>query len=1055
MPELPMNSDELIGRIEHLLGRSPSGIRPKAPERPPPIIPNYQLLVAIGSGSYGDVWLARGVTGALHAIKVVWRSRFDSERPYEREFRGIVKFEPISRSHPGVISILHVGRDDTTGYFFYAMELADAVTKPAGTEAAAMPEANAIEYSPRTLYSDLKAQTRLPVMETVALGVQLAGAVGHLHRNGLVHRDIKPSNIIFVQGQARLADIGLVTGAQEDRSFVGTEGYIPPEGPGSERADLYALGRLLYESATGLHRSEFPSLPADLDRWPAKEREQLIDLSEVLARACAPDPKNRHANAAELAGDLNLILAGRSVRKAYRIERHLRHARLVSIAALVVVLTAIASNFLQRRQRELADAHARRESTLREESQRSLARAETAEQEARQLLFTALSEQARATVLTSELGHRVRALDAVRQAVTISNSTNLRGIALTAFGLPDLAFEREVPIASNHTVVRCDPSFQRVALGRGAGPIEIRSLVDQRVLATLPASTNRSATSVFWSADGRFCSVDRDWDSAGRAKDVEVWDVAATRRLLLIPRVPWGATSFHPQRPAILAARQPEGASVWNLESGEELRQYDFEGQPVVLSFAPDGRRFAVSQAMPGGCLIAIRSANDGSVIARHLFTNHITALAWHPQGRWLAIPDHGGGVHMMNPVSGDVLPLGYHKAAAVGAEFTPDGHYLFTGGWDRQLICWDTKALRRAFLINLDSYLCQFSADGSQCAILRWPETQLRLYRFDLPALHREFEGDLGGYRNYAAFSPDGRWLAASGAGQQTFVWDTLDRSAHGARLKCSAETRVAFSANGDLFLGNGSRWQVSSGSNAPILTRLEMPHVPGLFSLSLLSNSVVITGSNGSRIWTADQLSAELTDWRPTISGWNGVSPDGRWLGINRPYQSELYIHQLPGLELVSTLTNQARISEFTFSPRGDEVAVASRAGVEFWSTTNWQSTRHIAGPRGILFSPDAATFWLSNRSAGTAGLHDAQTGELLLPLPPNTLPLALSADGRHLAVSVDARRVQVWDLQEVQDRLRELGLAWALVDKVSNRAFLCRGEFLLPPQDFFPTF
>ncbi|MBK8001811.1 MAG: hypothetical protein IPK15_24695 [Verrucomicrobia bacterium] len=134
------------------------------------------------------------------------------------------------------------------------------------------------------------------------------------------------------------------------------------------------------------------------------------------------------------------------------------------------------------------------------------------------------------------------------------------------------------------------------------------------------------------------------------------------------------------------------------------------------------------------------------------------------------------------------------------------------------------------------------------------------------------------------------------------------------------------------------------------------------------------------------------------------------------------------MPGLELVATLTNRSSISEIVFSPRGNEIAVASRAGVEFWSTTSWKRTRHIPGARGIVFSPDANTFWLSNRSAGTAGLHDAQTGELLLPLPPNTLPLALSADGRHLAVSVDARRVQVWDLQEIHLRLREIGLAWA---------------------------
>src|SRR6185503_97203 len=72
-------------------------------------------------------------TGALRAVKVVWRSHFASERPYEREFHGIVQFEPISRSHPGVVNVLHVGRDDA-GCFFYVMELADDAGQDPKTE---------------------------------------------------------------------------------------------------------------------------------------------------------------------------------------------------------------------------------------------------------------------------------------------------------------------------------------------------------------------------------------------------------------------------------------------------------------------------------------------------------------------------------------------------------------------------------------------------------------------------------------------------------------------------------------------------------------------------------------------------------------------------------------------------------------------------------------------------------------------------------------------------------------------------------------------------------
>src|SRR5512133_752751 len=88
-----------------------------------PTIPDHELLRCIGSGGYGDVWLARNIMGTYRAVKIVHRRRFADERPYEREFGGIQKFEPISRSHDGLVDILQVGRNDAAGYFYYVMEL--------------------------------------------------------------------------------------------------------------------------------------------------------------------------------------------------------------------------------------------------------------------------------------------------------------------------------------------------------------------------------------------------------------------------------------------------------------------------------------------------------------------------------------------------------------------------------------------------------------------------------------------------------------------------------------------------------------------------------------------------------------------------------------------------------------------------------------------------------------------------------------------------------------------------------------------------------------------
>jgi serine/threonine protein kinase len=119
--------------------------------------------------------------------------------------------------------------------------------------------------------------------------------------------------------------IGLVTDLGSSHSFVGTEGFIPPEGPGTPQADLYALGKLLYELAAGLDRIEFPHLPADITRQA--DGEALLELNEVMIRGCAPDLQQRYSTAIEFQVELNLFLAGRSLRRARTIERGLARLR--------------------------------------------------------------------------------------------------------------------------------------------------------------------------------------------------------------------------------------------------------------------------------------------------------------------------------------------------------------------------------------------------------------------------------------------------------------------------------------------------------------------------------------------------------------------------------------------------------------------------------------------------------------------------------------------------------------------------------------------------------
>src|SRR5205814_3817659 len=129
-------------------------------------------------------------------------------------------------------------------------------------------------------------------------------------------------------------------------------------------------------------------------------------------------------------------------------------------------------------------------------------------------------------------------------------------------------FERELPIGLDCTLAVLDPKFERVALCRGAGPVEIRSVSELRLLATLPARMNWPATFGQWSGDGRVFAVRRN-EGTYAGPDVEVWDVASARWVMSLSRTRWNAFSFHPRLPRILGAAEDNSVAIWDLETGQ------------------------------------------------------------------------------------------------------------------------------------------------------------------------------------------------------------------------------------------------------------------------------------------------------------------------------------------------------------------------------------------------------------------------------------------------------------------------------------------------------
>ena len=267
--------------------------------------------------------------GGWRAVKVVRRERFEEARPFEREFEGIQKYEPVSRDHPHLVHVLHAGRDEAAGCFHYVMELAD------DRSGAGSGKVDPVTYLPRTLRNELRVRGALPAGECARIGRALAAALGHLHGHGLIHRDLKPSNVIFINSEPKLADLGLVTGEDDAQSFVGTEGYLPREGPGTVAADLYALGIVMYEMLAGRDRHDFPTLPLEL--FGPEEDALAHPLNQIILKTCANNPAQRYATASELSEDLDRLAAGQPTRAARDEQRGAWSRRAVAAAAGLAV----------------------------------------------------------------------------------------------------------------------------------------------------------------------------------------------------------------------------------------------------------------------------------------------------------------------------------------------------------------------------------------------------------------------------------------------------------------------------------------------------------------------------------------------------------------------------------------------------------------------------------------------------------------------------------------------------------------------------------------------
>jgi serine/threonine-protein kinase len=269
----------------------------------------YELHRRLGRGGMAEVYLARDqLLDRPVAVKVLF-PEFATDPSFVERFRREAT-AAANLNHPNIVGVYDWGEADNT--YFIVMEYVDG----------------------RTLAEILRTEGPLHPDRVADVGADVAAALGFAHRNGVVHRDVKPGNVIVTStGLVKVADFGIaraITASSEDDltqvgQVMGTAAYFSPEQARGEsvdpRSDIYSLGVVLYELATGKPPFSGDSPVAiaykHVHESPVPPRHHDVSMPQpleaIILKTLAKNPANRYPSAEDLRADLRRFREGNRI----------------------------------------------------------------------------------------------------------------------------------------------------------------------------------------------------------------------------------------------------------------------------------------------------------------------------------------------------------------------------------------------------------------------------------------------------------------------------------------------------------------------------------------------------------------------------------------------------------------------------------------------------------------------------------------------------------------------------------------------------------------------
>jgi WD40 repeat protein/serine/threonine protein kinase len=1005
----------------------------------------YKLLEEIGEGGMGVVFMAeqRQPIRRCVALKLV--------KPGMDTRQVIARFEAERQAlalmdHPHIAHVLDAGTTPS-GRPYFVMELVRGLA-----------------------ITDFCDQARLSNRQRLELFLQVCSAVQHAHTKGIIHRDLKPSNVLvtlhdgtpvpkvidFGVAKAlyhRLTDKTLVTGFAH---LVGTPLYMAPEQAGLSgldadiRADVYALGVLLYELLTGttpfdrerlrtatreealrIIQEEEPPRPSQRVSTLAADRAATVaesrqsdpralstsfrgELDWVVMKALEKDRNRRYETASAFAQDVQRYLQDEPIEArppspAYRFRKCFLRNKLVILAGTAVATALLLGTALSTWQAILAtwathDADVAREAADVARDNEAWHRKQAARERDRAL---EAKEDLDATVYaqTIALAYHEWQAGNVERARQLLAGCDPRFRHWEWHYLQRLCHAERLTIpawvyqkACLFNYVAISPDGKRIAVGLNVWPhpgghVKIYDARTGRKLRDLPGHRLHGIADVRFSPDGRRLVSVSGYSDGGYNEtvpgEVKVWDLEGGDQPLCAFEGSINTAAFSADGSKLAWATRDGTVVVWDLDRKARLLELAAKAIVHEVAFSPDGKSLA---AACRDKTVSVWDVTTGKLVQTlHGHVGAVLSVAYSPDGKRLATGSADRTVKVWDAASGrQVLTFGRHDSPVRSVAFSPRGDRIASAG--QQAWLWD-------------------AANGQEAYSLRWPTKDL-------------------------AFAPEGNRLVSCGQ-MLVKVWEvssppevkTLARHDWFINtVAISPDRRLVASCANDLTARvsdarTGEVVSVFRGHKDMVRNVLFTPD----------GGQVISAGHDGLvRIWNA-RTAEEVRYFRgghPRDVGITGLalSPDGR-LVVSADDEGQVIVwERATGRECLRFQAHRDVVWRVAFSADGRRLVTGSEdRTVKVWDARTGKRLLTLGGHRGavraVLFSPDGRRIYSADYEGRAVRIWDAATGEAIRMLPHATpvYGVALSPDGRRLAAACGEGVLRIWDTGSYQDLLR----------------------------------